>query len=325
MTPAEQKHIQNHLLELRDKLNETITVSKSYTHLTDLKQEVEAALNKIENGTFGICELCKEEIEDEYLQTDPLVKICFSHLTEEQKRNIEKDLELAYRIQYNLLPVIHTDLPNFEISCHYEPLGPLSGDFYDVINMRDGLFFLFGDVSGKGISAALLMSNLNAIFRTLAAADLPLKNLIETANRLFSNSTLPYHYATLVCGKILSSGKIEISNAGHCLPLIVRNKEVLSIESTGLPVGIHYSANYDVRNFQLEAGDKLFLYTDGLTETRNRAGTEYGDRRLSDKLAAAGHLPTKELIDFVLEDVKSFRAGEKKTDDLTIMVFHKKL
>jgi sigma-B regulation protein RsbU (phosphoserine phosphatase) len=325
MDSLQEQHIQNHLLELRDKLNETINLSKSYTHLLDLKQQVEEALDKIENGTFGICELCKEEIEDDYLQTDPLVKICFSHLNEEQQRVIEKDLELAYQIQNNLLPEIRSDFPNFEISCHYEPLGPLSGDFYDVIKTQDGLFFLFGDVSGKGVSAALLMSNLNAIFRTLVAANLPLKNLIETANRLFSNSTLPSHYATLVCGRISSSGKAEISNAGHCLPLIIRNKKVTAIESTGLPVGIHYSANYDVKNFQLEAGDKLFLYTDGLTETRNSEGTEYGVQKLSNLLTEAGHLPTKELINRVLEDNKTFRAGQQRTDDMTVMAFHRKL
>ncbi len=325
MDITQQKHIENHLLELRDKLNETISLSEGYTHLLNLKQEVEGALKKIDNGTFGICELCKGDIEEDYLQTDPLVKICFSHLSEKQKRAIEKDLELAYEIQNNLLPEVHSDIPNLEISCHYEPLGPLSGDFYDVINTKDGLFFLFGDVSGKGISAALLMSNLNAIFRTLISANQPLKNLLESANRLFNQSTLPTHFATLVCGRFYSDGKIEISNAGHCLPFIIRDTDVTTIESTGLPIGINFSSDYNVKNLELNKGDKLFLYTDGLTETRNRSGDEYGVERLSKLLGNARKVPPKELINHVLESINKFRGDEQRTDDLTIMCFHRKL
>ncbi len=318
-TGHSHEHIENHLLELKEKLNETISISGDSSSLSNLKQEVEQALRRIDDGTFGVCEVCKDMIEDDYLESDPLVKSCFTHLSDAEKLVIERDLDLAYKVQSHLLPALKFDFPDFEISCHYEPHGSLSGDFYDVVKTDKGIFFLFGDVSGKGISAALLMSNLNAIFRTLVEAKLPLKELIETANRLFSKSTLPSHYATLVCGSLSSSGELEIGNAGHCLPLIIRKAEVLSIESTGVPVGIYLGAEYSIRKYRLEAGDVLFLYTDGLSETRNAAGEEYGEQRLSALLEKIGCLSTKEIIKRVLEEVTAFRAAEQKTDDLTIM------
>jgi sigma-B regulation protein RsbU (phosphoserine phosphatase) len=323
MEASHEEHIRDHLLELKEKLNETAALSKESSYLSGLRQEVDHTLQKIEKGTFGVCEECNCEIEEDYLEANPMARICFSHLSEEQKESIERDLELANQVQSNLLPPVKTEYQSYKINYHYEPLGPLSGDFYDVIESENSLFFLFGDVSGKGISAALLMSNLNAIFRTLIGADLPLKSLVETANRLFSKSTLPSHFATLVCGKLLPSGDAEISNAGHCLPVVIRKNEVQSMESTGLPVGIYFGANYDVKHFHLEPGDKLFLYTDGLTETRNTAGYEYGEVRLSKLLSEAGSLPTKEMINRVLEDVKTYRADAEKTDDLTIMVIQR--
>lgn len=326
METSQEKTIQNHLVELLDKLNETVSLSDSSMHLSGLREEVEAALKRIDGGTFGVCEICNETIEEEYLQKDPLVKICFTHLSEQQKTAIEKDLELAYKIQYNLLPGSHAQLQEWDIGYHYEPMGPLSGDFYDLINSKEKpgeLFFLFGDISGKGISAAMLMSNLSAIFRTLAAANMPLKNLIETANRLFCDSTLPSHFATLVCGRGNKTGEIELCNAGHCRPLLSRSKEVTPIDSTGLPVGIHYSGVYEVDKFKLDGGDTLLLYTDGLSETRNPSGTEYGEDRLSEFLSSHRKLTAGELVKKILADVNGFRAGVPITDDTTIMVIRR--
>jgi sigma-B regulation protein RsbU (phosphoserine phosphatase) len=324
---AAHEKIHHHLLELHARLNETTALPGSSIHLHSLKREVKSALEKFNNGTYGVCELCNEEIEEQYLESDPLCKICFSHLSEEQKTAIEKDLELAYKIQYNLLPGAGTELNGWEVNYYYEPLGPLSGDFYDIISLGEDSskwLFLFGDVSGKGISAALLMSNLNAIFRTLAATDLPLKELIETANRLFSKSTLPSHFATLVFGRAYESGEVQLSNAGHCRPLLSGDGGFEPIDSTGLPLGIHYGGKYDVRSLNLRKGNTLFLYTDGLTETRDPAGGEYGEERLCGLLNDHKELPSGELIKKVLADVSDFRGAGPVSDDITIMIIKRK-
>jgi sigma-B regulation protein RsbU (phosphoserine phosphatase) len=322
MEKSQLDNIHSHLSLLRDKLNDTAGLPEHSSYFSGLRKEVDNAISRIENGTYGICELCHEEIGNDNLQSDPLMRICFSHYTDEQKQVIEKDLEMAFRIQSNLLPGSGKEIKNWDIKYHYEPHGVLSGDFYDVISSaeKEGeLFFLFGDISGKGISAALLMSNLNAIFKTLAASELGLKNLIETANRLFCGNTLPAHFATLVCGRATHSGGIELSNAGHCRPLVLTPGGTVPVESTGLPLGIYCNTEYSTIKLALNEGDTLFLYTDGLTETKNKSENEYGEARLLEFISPRINLAPEELISSVLSDVNQFRAGVPASDDITVM------
>jgi sigma-B regulation protein RsbU (phosphoserine phosphatase) len=326
MATSIETSIQPQLLSLKETLLQSIAESKYSSHLVKLMTEVDKALNKIENGTYGVCELCSDLIEEDYLQRDPLARICFSHFSEEQKASFEKDLELAHHIQNKLLPSRHLNCAGWEISHHYEPLGPVSGDFCDVIvpeNEKKDLFFIFGDVSGKGVSAALLMSHLNAIFRSLVDSNIPINKLVEQANRLFNKSTLSTHFATLVCGRASASGEVEICNAGHCRPLLKNSTGITPINSTGLPVGIFYNGEYTVEKFQMKPGETLLLYTDGLTEAKDAAKNEYGEERLSAFLDKKHTHPPRAIISAVLEDVKSFGNRTPPADDLTIMVIRR--
>ena len=155
MDTVHQAVLRDHLVERRRKLEQTIDRARDSARLVELLQQVDAALGRMEEGSYGICEVCRQPIEDDYLRADPLVRVCLSHLTEEQQRAIERDLESASTIQGKLLPSASMRLPGWEIVHHYEPLGIVSGDFCDVIR-TDGpageTFFLFGDVSGKGVA-----------------------------------------------------------------------------------------------------------------------------------------------------------------------------
>jgi sigma-B regulation protein RsbU (phosphoserine phosphatase) len=292
-----------------------------------LLHEVDAALDRMNAGSYGICELCSGQIEEEYLRADPIARICLSHLSEEQQRAIERDLSLASSIQGKLLPTAVIHLPGWEIVHHYEPLGPVSGDFCDVVRSDtnpEEAFFLFGDVSGKGVAASLLMSHLHAIFRSLTGTGMPLARLVERANRLFCEGTLSLHFATLVWGRLDAAGNLEICNAGHCPPMLIGKTGVTSIEGTGLPVGLFYSEKYETREARMQEGDTLLLYTDGLTETHNSAEVEYGDGRLATLVAhTGGTVPLNDLIDVCVKDVASFRADAPRTDDLTVMAIRR--
>jgi sigma-B regulation protein RsbU (phosphoserine phosphatase) len=116
---------------------------------------------------------------------------------------------------------------------------------------------------------------------------------------------------------------MEICNAGHCPPLLVRGGEVTSIEATGLPVGMFCCGRYGVRKVQLSVTDRLFLYTDGLSEARDASGVEYGTARLSRLLSEQHKLPSQALIGACLEDLGAFQAGTQKADDLTIMAIRR--
>jgi sigma-B regulation protein RsbU (phosphoserine phosphatase) len=280
-------------------------------------------------GTFGICETCGDPVETERLLADPLTRFCLDHLTPIEQRALEEDLELASRIQRELLPKRDArpggpdGLNGWEFAYHYQAAGPVSGDYCDLIQGDGGqTYFLVGDVAGKGVAAAMLMSHLSAMLRTLISVGLPLSQLMERASRVFCESTLPSHYATLVCGKASSSGEIEVCNAGHPPPLVIRAKGaggISRLDATGLPIGMFCSESFSSQTVRLEPGETLLLYTDGLAETQNSSGVEYGIERLSALSASASMLEPKAIVAACLGDLSSFRGTPAATDDLTIM------
>jgi sigma-B regulation protein RsbU (phosphoserine phosphatase) len=155
--------------------------------------------------------------------------------------------------------------------------------------------------------------------RTLVSVGLPLSQLMERASRVFCESTLPSHYATLVCGRASSSGEIEVCNAGHPPPLVIRRNEIARLHATGLPIGMFCSESFTSQTVRLEPGETLLLYTDGLLETRNSGGAEYGIERLCTLSASSAALEPAAIVAACLSDLTSFRGTMASADDLTIM------
>jgi sigma-B regulation protein RsbU (phosphoserine phosphatase) len=321
MASAVEIGLRSQLLERRGRLTALAGAGEA-TYVRDLLNEVDAALARMEGGTFGICEACDEAIETDRLLADPLCRLCLDHLSDRERHALEHDLELAGRIQSALLPDRELTFPGWQARTVYQPVGMVSGDYVDVIRSEsnpDEAVFLFGDISGKGVAASLLMASLHAIFRSLAPLGLPLEDLLERANRVFCEHTLPNAYATLVCGRVGAGGTVRLANAGHLPPLVVRQGRVESLGATGLPLGLFCSGRYPTRTLELRPGDSLFLYTDGLTEAVDPSGEEYGVDRLTAALEA---LPTDDAIPGVLANLARFQRGTRRTDDLTLMSLH---
>jgi sigma-B regulation protein RsbU (phosphoserine phosphatase) len=290
-----------------------------------LLREVDSALERMEHGAYGLCQVCHEPLEEERLLADPLLRFCLDHLSASERRELEDDLRLAREIQRSLLPPCELSAAGWEACYHYRAASAIGGDYCDLIPCGAGssLFFLTGDVSGKGVAAALLMSHLNAICRTLLAADAPVNALLEQVNRLFCNNTLSPHYATLLCGRAKPSGQVEIANAGHCPPLLVRDA-VSEIEAgAGLPVGLFCNTNYAVHHIRFEPGESLILYTDGVTEAANAAGEEYGLDRLREAVSRAPRRRAQDLVGSIVAELARFTAGGRNSDDLTILVLRR--
>jgi len=209
-----------------------------------------------------------------------LVQFCLDHLTSAEQRALESDLSLAARIQRGLLPKPGLAPVGWDVRYHYQPADMVSGDYCDLFETDGGLLLLLGDVSGKGVAASMLMSHLHATFRSLAEGGLPLDRMVEDANRIFCESTLAGQFATLVVGRVAHDGSVEFVNAGHLPVLHIHGDGVTPRDSTGVPLGMFCNMRFPVHRLTLAHGDTLLLYTDGLTEARNRAGAEYGLHRI---------------------------------------------
>lgn len=324
MVTAIEPLIREQLIDRRHKLEVAANGYNQDAELTRLLREVDAALQRMEDGTYGLCDFCHDPVETERLIANPLARLCIDHLSPNEQRALEDDLALAGRIQNGLLPQPSQKIDGWEVAYHYQPAGIVSGDYCDIISDdNENVLFVLGDVSGKGVAASMLMAHLQAMFRTLISIDLPLDQMIERASRVFCESTLPTHYATLVCGKANRSGAVEICNAGHLPPLLFHKGKVERIEATGLPVGIFCNEHFTSNRVQLEKGDTLLLYTDGLSETLNAEATEYGFERLARLLTENHGLSPHSLLDVCVRDWLSFGNGQKSIDDMTLMAIQR--
>jgi sigma-B regulation protein RsbU (phosphoserine phosphatase) len=311
--------VRDQLLAGRTRLTEVLGQSDS-DHVVRLLEEVDSALERIDHGSFGVCEICLGTVEDERLRENPLARVCLDCLTPKQQRALEYDLELAAQIQKGLLPPSDLAVQGWDISYHYQPAGVVSGDYCDVIHGNDGdLYFVMADVSGKGVAAAMLSSNLRAIFRSLIPIGLHTEELMGRANQLFRQSALPNQYATLVCGKATLGGDIEIVNAGHLPVLLGHSLGITMFESTSQPLGMFDGQRFVAARHKLQPGETLVLYTDGISEAENDDGEEYGVDRLRSVIDGYCSGCPVQLIDACKSHLNSFRGQRERFDDETLL------
>jgi len=319
MAAAIEVLLREQLTDRQEKLRAVAVTRAAEPEITRLLHEVDEALSRIESGTFGICEACHEPIETERLLVDPLLRFCLPHLTPAQQCAFEEDLNLACQIQQGLLPTRDFASGSWKAAYHYEPVGLVSGDYCDLVVTEDAVYFILGDVAGKGVAASMLMVHLHAMFRTLISVRLPLPSLVSRASRVFCESTPMGHYATLVCGRASASGEVEICNAGHLPPLFISDGSIQPIEATGLPLGLFCDEQFSTVKLHLAAGDKLLLYTDGLSEAQNASGMEYGTERLIRLASEWGAVTPEGIVAACRNDVSAFLDGSQKTDDFSLL------
>ncbi|MGE5351368.1 MAG: PP2C family protein-serine/threonine phosphatase, partial [Acidobacteriota bacterium] len=257
--------------------------------------------------------------------TDPLVRVCLDHMNTQQQRSLEEDLKLAMKIQRKLLPPLDIKVPGWDISYHYEPSGFVSGDYCDIITPeedQDHHYLIMGDVSGKGVAASMLMTHLHAMFHSLIPLKLKSDEIMGRVNRQLCESTASSQFATLILADAFDDGKVEITNAGHCPPLLFSNGNYKELPTNGIPMGIMCGAAYESSLAEMKQGDVLFIYTDGLSEAAKEEEQFETDRilRLRKKF---NDMTSRQIVEAVKTELNSFLDGTPKTDDLTIMVLKK--
>jgi sigma-B regulation protein RsbU (phosphoserine phosphatase) len=310
--------LHSELIERRDRLRAAAGRSDA-GQLSELLQAVDIALDNMELGSYGICEICHDPIERQRLAEDPLTRVCLECLSATERRALEHDLELAASIQTRLLPRRDFSSNGWDGHYVYEPHGAVSGDFCDVINDGEDTLVLLGDISGKGVAAALLMSHLSAIFRGLVGSGWELVEVMARANRLFGAAIPAGSFATMVAARLMPEGEIEISNAGHVPPLY-HNGRVDQLPPDGVPLGLFCESVYTSQRLRLSRGERLVLATDGLIESTDPDDKEFGIEMFAAAIAASPGTGPGQLAGVLVDEVSRFRRGLPATDDITLMV-----
>jgi serine phosphatase RsbU (regulator of sigma subunit)/DNA-binding response OmpR family regulator len=239
----------------------------------------------------------------------------------QEKRKLDEELAIAREIQQALLPQPSKTMPFVSAHSHNIPCHEVGGDYFDYFEYEDGrLGFALGDVAGKGTPAALLTSMLQGIFSAQTLLDLPIPALLSNVNRSLVRRATGNRFVTFFFGIIEPNGHCTYSNAGHNPPFVVRRDGSLEeLTEGGLVLGLFGEAQYDAGAVDLQPGDHLVLFTDGVIEARNTKGDEFGEMRLREMLQQNAHCSAIEIVSLLQEAIASFSAGTPQHDDITMM------
>jgi len=233
-----------------------------------------------------------------------------------------KDLEIARNIQNRLLPHDRPDLATLEYAVNYSPAGQVGGDYYDFLPLGSGeMAFVVADVSGKGISAAILMATVQSFFRSRAQQDFSdLRGLVRSLNTLFFHSSPAEHYATLFVMRYSDrTRKFDYVNCGHTPPLLLKNGHAPSeLAATATVLGLFESWSGSVATGLLDPGDSLLIFSDGITEASNHAHEEFGAERLLEIWNRVQSGTAAHALDQIARAIRAHTQGSL-TDDLTIL------
>jgi FixJ family two-component response regulator len=293
-------------------------------------EEIKASLLvpvKMEGGLVGFLAvggkktgLKYDEQDSKFLSTIAgQVAAAVNHLRWQEQ---EREFKEAREIQQGLLPKDIPQMAGFEISGAWQPARAVGGDYFDVFKLSDTQIALcIADVVGKGMPAALLMSNVQAAVKAFASELVSPRELCAKVNRVISGNIAPERFITsFYCVLYARSKKLVYTNAGHNAPMLLRRDgSLLRLTKGGAVLGVFRDGHYQEAEVDLTSGDRLFLFTDGVTELTNLEGDEFGEDRLIELLRENHHLGAAELQQKVMNAIMEFSGGEFQ-DDATMLV-----
>lgn len=262
------------------------------------------------------------------LQTHAAIAIENALLFKEalEKKRLDRELDLAAEIQRRLLPSSSPEASGLQIAAVSEPCRQVGGDYYDFL-VRDGgrLGICIADVSGKGIPASLLMATLRASLRAQAENPCGVGEVVRKVNVALFKSSKANQFASCFYGEVSPDrSTLTYVNAGHLPPLQVKaSGEVKQLLGGGTLLGLRERTPYEEVTVPLEPGDRIALYTDGVTDAASPAGSDYGEDRVRARVAEGRSLPVGEALEKLMADVVGFEQGAPRTDDLTVILIER--
>lgn len=248
-----------------------------------------------------------------------------ARLLEEEKRliSLQEELNMASAIQRKLLPDTPPDIPGYQLFATNIPAKSVGGDYYDFVPLSDDrLAFCIADITGKGMPAAMLMASLQATFRSQVLVDDDCAVCITRTNKLLYRNTESTKFATMIYGALdPKTGIVKYTNGGHDCPILFKkNQGPIQLESTGLILGIFEDSVYTQGSVQLDVGDLLLLFSDGITEAMNPDLEMYGTDQLQNLVQKYVDKPVSEIGFMILDHIKEHVQGATQSDDITLML-----
>lgn len=236
------------------------------------------------------------------------------------------ELALGRAVQAALLPDDNPDQPGWDIWLFTRSANEVGGDLVDYLHFQDGrLGIMLGDVSGKGLGAALLMAKLQATLRAIATDAGSPKSIGERANKILCRDGLPGRFATLIYLEVRPDvDDVQIMNAGHMPAIAVREGAIEELPPVALPLGVGPDAVFFDQELAAAPGDMLLAYSDGLTEARNRSGEFFGEERVRELITELRAQPAAEAGRQILNEIEAFVGDERLDDDLSLAVLKRK-
>lgn len=281
--------------------------------LKDIEDETHAVSNLIKNLNFiqSLANIITVAIENKRMAKEQLAQ-----------EGLKRELELAERIQKALLP---SNLPNngkIKATAYHQSYGHVGGDYYDMVSAGPSTFyFCIADISGKGVSAALLMSNFQAAFRATIRQNLTLYQIVNDLNKIVVESSRGEKFITLFLGKYdCDTRELEYVNCAHPPAILFNEKMVRELPSTVPGLGmVDDFPLFDVDTYALSPGTMLTCYTDGIIEIENETGDQYGVERLKQSIEAFRNQPLENFIDYIAADIEKFIGKELANDDIAAL------
>jgi phosphoserine phosphatase RsbU/P len=327
--------IQRGLQEKRDNISEwqkTVSTEEKQVQLGPVGEGelethfhvIDSSLQKLEEGELGICTVCNEQVDSGLLQMDYTASVCLDHFSSQERRELENELELSQIVQRALLPQQMPSIQGLDVAAFSRPAQIIGGDYFDFLKFNDGADgFVIGDVSGKGVSAGMLISSLQTAFHTLVPENDSLIKILEKINRLYIHNINFTTFVTLFLGRIdPATQTLTYANAGHNPALLFSHAKKTGtwLQPTGAAIGLVEDSHIRSGSLQLEHGDILLLYTDGVTEAFNGRNQQFGEDRLANVIQQNAELSAEELIQKVLEALHGFVDSRPLVDDATLVI-----
>ncbi len=258
------------------------------------------------------------------IEAAQLIENARLHQKELEYQKIEEELRLAAQIQRGLLPGEIPGVKNYDIAAINLPARSVSGDYYDIARLSDSkLFFCVGDVSGKGIPAALLASSLQATLHGQVLMDISPSECMKNTNFVLYNNTTPEKFATLFYGLLdVQSHELFYVNAGHNPPFFfsVKERQFSRLEEGGIILGFMEDTGYDTGSKYFDRGDVLVVYSDGVSEAMNERDEEFSEERLKRIIEGIIYEEAGKILNRIIDEVRTFSQNVSQNDDITLMV-----